>query len=212
MRIAAIVMAAGLLLGGCNIVTSTTPLFTPADAKGQAQLHPGVWADERTGCQFDDTRPVDTWPDCADGWVVRPAAVLSGRDKGVPADKWTAYPYLLVRGDPAVLQIAAADPGGAQTYLYAGLRPLKLDAGGRVIEYQVWPAQCGPPPSATTPSGADPITTQHPLEGLAMDPAKHDCIASAPGPVRESVRLSETWLGTDQEGRDRARWVRDGER
>jgi hypothetical protein len=213
MRIAAIIIAAALLLGGCNVVTSTKPLFAAADAQGQAQLRPGVWANERAGCKFDDTRPMDTWPDCADRWVVRPAAVLAARDNALPRDQWTLYSYLLVRGDPAILQIAASDPGGAATtYLYAGLRPLKRDGGGRVVEYKAWLAQCGPTPPADPSGKNDPLTTTQPLEGLVMDPAKHDCIASAPGPVRESVRLSEAWLGTDQEGRDRARWVRDGER
>jgi hypothetical protein len=212
MRIAA-VLGAAWLLAGCNSVVSTTPLFAASDAQGQPQLRPGVWSDENAPCEFDHSKPVSDWPGCATGWVVRPGVAMSFDDTGPPNPGQTRYPFVLAKGDPAVAQITLDDGGGAPpSYAYGGLRPLKLDAQGRVIEYRMWLALCGPPPPSDPSGEHDPTTTRQPIEGLVLDPSARDCVASAQGPVRESVRLSEAWSGADPQGRDRARWVRDGER
>jgi hypothetical protein len=212
----AVLIAAGLL-AGCNMVTSPKPLFFAQDAVGQPQLRPGVWVDEQPGCPVDTDKPRDQWPDCADTWIVRPNEIVAAKDKGKPSDAGDHYPMLLAKGDPAVMQIALADDGGGPpTYVYIGLRVLKRDGQGRVVEYKMWPALCGPPPPPADPSpDGDPMLTRHPIDGLVIDRKNHDCVASEPGPVRVSVEKSEAWSDTgakDDEGRDRARWVRDGER
>jgi hypothetical protein len=218
MRIAAIICAAGLL-AGCNIVTSEKPLFFARDAAGQPQLRPGVWMDEKTGCDIDLAKPMDKWPDCADAWVVRPGEILAAHDTTTAAkpaaDGWTHYPFVLARGEPAILQVAMTDDAGKAAYVYGGLRVLKRDAQNRAVEYKLWPALCGPPPSADASDTGDGMVTRHPIDGLVIDKKNHDCIASDPGPVRVSVTKSEAWNDADakeNEGRDRAKWVRDGEK
>jgi hypothetical protein len=211
MRRAALICLAGLL-AGCNIVTSTTPLFSAYGAQGRAQLRPGVWIEEKQGCAVDTALPMDRWAACADGWVVEPNLILAGRDPGAPRATWVRYPIVLARGDPAILQVTMAEDGGAPTYVYGGLRPLKQDGQGRVIEYRLWVAQCGPPPPPDPSGQRSAVGTLHPIDGLVMDAKNQDCVASAQGPVRESVAKSEAWDGDDSQGRNMARWVRDGDR
>jgi len=211
MRIATVLGAAGLL-AGCNSVVSTTPLFSVKDAQGQPQLRSGVWLDENAPCDFDRGKPVSEWPGCATGWVVRPGVVMAFAGTDPPNPGQTRYRFVLAKGDPVTVQVTLDDGGGAPpTYAYMGLRPLKLDAQGRVIEYKMWMALCGPPPPPDPTGEHDATTTRQPIDGLLMDASKHDCVASAQGPVRESVRRSEAW-SRDDKGRDRALWVRDGER
>ena len=205
-------LAAGML-AGCNVITSPTPLFFPKDAKGQAQLRPGVWTDERKGCDYDASQPIDRWPDCANVWVVRPGEVVGIKDRGSPTRPSTAhYPIVLARGDPPVLQIGDTDDPASTLYLFGGLKPLKYDDQGRIVEYKAWPTLCGPPP-AQDPTGGKPTPSlsQHMIEGLTPDDKQQDCIAHDQRPVRISARESEAWGGEDQEGRDLSRWVR-GER
>lgn len=211
MRVVALI-GLGALLAGCNMVTSTTPLFSSADARGQAQPRPGVWMDENNTCLVDTTKPIDQWPGCADAWLVHPGAILAGRDPGAPASAWTRYETVLAKGDPAVLQIEVGADSPPKGYIYLGLRPLKLDAQGRVIEFKAWPALCGPPPPADPAGQQPPPVTQQPIAGLVPDQDHHGCIASARGPVLASVKESEAW-GADTEGRsrDHARWIRDGD-
>lgn len=83
---------------------------------------------------------------------------------------------------------------------------------GRVIEYRLWPALCGPPPPPDPTGQKNAVVTQQPVDGLVVDKDKQDCIASAQGSVRESMLKSEAWDNGDNEGRNMARWVRDGER
>ena len=212
MRIAA-VLGGATLLASCNSVVSTAPLFSAADARGQPQLRAGVWSDENTPCDFDHRKPVGEWPGCATGWVVRAGVAMRFEDTGPPKPGQTRNPFILAKGDPAVVQVTMDDGSGPRpTYAYMGLRPLKLDAQGRVIEYKMWLALCGPPPPPDPTGEHDSTTTRQPIDGLVMDTSKHDCVASAQGPVRESVRRSEAWSGEDNQGRDRARWIRDGER
>jgi hypothetical protein len=210
MRIVALVGLAAML-AGCNTITSTTPLFSSADTRGQAQPRPGVWMDEDSTCVFDTSKPIGAWPGCADAWVVHPGAILAGREPGTPITAWTSYKTILTKGDPAVLQIEVGADSPPKGYIYVGLRSLKLDAQGRVVEYKAWPALCGPPPPPD-PNGQNTNVTQQPIPGLVINKDHSDCTASAKGPVLVSVRESEAWGGdTDGRGRDHVRWIRDGD-
>lgn len=206
-------ICAAAVLAGCNIVTSTTPMFTAADARGQVQLRPGLWMTEKADCVFDTRLPLASWPDCTDSWVIRPGAIVGGRESGAPPSSWKVYRTVVARNDPPVLQVALdGGPGESQLYyVYAGLKPLKLDDRGRIVEYRYWLALCGPPPASDPTGDASQTVTAHPIDGLVIDKENHDCIASAPGPVRVSARESEAWTDADELCRDRARWVRDGE-
>ncbi|HEX4196698.1 MAG TPA: hypothetical protein VHZ26_04585 [Caulobacteraceae bacterium] len=211
MRIVALI-GLGALLAGCNMVTSTSPLFSSADVRGQPQPRPGVWMDEDNTCIFDTAKPIGQWPGCADAWVVHPGAILAGRDPGTPISAWTSYKTTLAKGDPAVLQIEVGADNPPKGYIYVGLRTLKSDSHGRVIEYKAWPALCGPPAPPDPTGQQPPAVTQQPIAGLVIDKDHHDCTASAKGPVLAAVKASEAWGGdADGRGRDHARWVRDGD-
>jgi hypothetical protein len=200
------------MLAGCNLVTSPTPLFAPADAGGQAQLRPGVWIQEKPDCAVDAALPMERWPGCADGWVVRPDEIVAGREPTAPRASWTHYPFVLAQGDPAILQVKMTEGGAPPTYIFGGLRPLKRDGEGRVVEYKLWPALCGPPPPPDPKGQRATAATQQPIDGMVMNKDDQNCVASGPTPVRESVQKSEAWDAKDpgQES-NLARWVRDGE-
>lgn len=71
MRVLALLLSS-LLLGACtNMVRSETPWFGPADAAGAPALREGVWAAVDPDCRFDPDRPLEQWPDCAQGRVIR---------------------------------------------------------------------------------------------------------------------------------------------
>jgi hypothetical protein len=108
MRTAATIFLA-TLLGGCNLVTSTTPLFSARDAQGQAQLRPGIWMNVDASCTVDAAKPLADWPKCANAWVVRPGEVMAGRDPGAAPATWVSYKFVLARGDPAVMQVGFSD-------------------------------------------------------------------------------------------------------
>jgi hypothetical protein len=215
----AVLICTGLMLAGCNIVTSPKPLFFARDAEGQAQLRPGVWVEDKASCAFDSALPVDKWPDCIDSFVVRPGEILAAHDPAAPPGPYPPnhFKMLLARGDPAVMQVEISEPDAPPMgYVYGGVRPLKLDVQGRIVAYKMWLALCGPPP-APDPTGAhSTVATQAPLDGLVVDKKLENCVASTQGPVRTSVKLSEAWNDADEKNAkdhgDRAHWVRDGEK
>ncbi len=204
----------GVVLASCNMVTSQTPLFSSADTQGQAQFRSGVWMNEDKTCVVDTSKPIGEWPGCADAWVVHPGEILAGRDAKTPASTWQRYKTVLTSGNPAVLQIEVADESdGPKGYAYAGVRTLKTDAQGRIVEYKAWPALCGPPPKSDPTGEKSAVVTDQLIAGLVIDKDKQDCTASAQGPVRAAVTQSEAWNDADDNGgRDTARWIRDGDK
>jgi len=126
-------MVTMLSLGGCNMVTTQTPMFTVADGAGAPPIRSGVWRNEKPDCQFEETTPQDAWPTCAaaNGGVGNPPL------------------WLEAAGDPPLLQIPLTLPynkGAPPMYVYMAFRSLKLDDKGRVIAMKEWPVKCGPPP------------------------------------------------------------------
>jgi hypothetical protein len=145
--------------------------------------------------------------------VVHPGQILAGRDAKAPPSTWESYKTLLTTGNPAVLQVEVGpESDGPKGYVYVGVRTLKTDAQGRIIEYKAWPALCGPPPKPDPTGEKSAVVTDQPIAGLVVDKDKQDCIASAQGPVRAAVAQSEAWNGDDNGGRDTARWIRDGDK
>lgn len=141
MKRALLLLAAAASLGGCNLVYSETPLFSAADARGAPQLRPGVWAEREEGCDFDSAKPVGEWPECAGGSVISPTQLTT------TGEKPSSTAYVLTGGDPQVMQFALEmEPTKPLIYLYGGLRALKRDDRGRIVEAETWIAQCGPPP------------------------------------------------------------------
>ena len=199
------VAAAALLaltLGGCNLVYSEKPLFGRADEAGAAALRPGLWATSDPKCPFDEGRPIQLWPTCASWTLVRPGQLLELKDNA-----WTSTDYVLAGGDPRVMQAPfTVDKGSA--YLYGALKPLRLDAGGRVVAFRTWPVLCGPPPEqkpgADKPVAQQRYVTEHPLPGLTIK--DNDCLAADQGAVRAAAKASESW----ESGPTEAHWIRDG--
>lgn len=126
-------LAAAAALSGCNMVMTDKPMFAAADGAGAPALRPGVWRSEERGCDFDESQPQDDWPLCSHA---QPSV-------GNPPF------WQVVAGDPLLLQVKYALPGAEASdaeYFYIAVRPLKLDASGRVVAMKSWPVRCGPPP------------------------------------------------------------------
>jgi hypothetical protein len=125
---------AAAALSGCNMVMSEGPMFAKADGATAPPIRSGVWRSEVVDCAVDETLPQDKWPGCA-------SASPSVGDPPI---------WLEVSGDPILLQtpsIPIPDAQGPKAYsLFVAIRPLKLDAQGRVIAMKTWTVRCGPPP------------------------------------------------------------------
>jgi hypothetical protein len=203
-----------MMLAACgNAVTSHAPLFSAADAKGQAQLRSGVWglsdSSKLPTCKVDTNQPVQTWDSCASGVVVHPGELLGGK-AGEPLEVQNRT--VLARGAPAVLQVLdLGDHSGVPRYYYAGVQPLKLDAKGRVIELKVWEAMCGPPPP-DDPGGQNQHLTDRMFPGLVADQTNYNCVARAKGPVRVSAARSIAVVRQNGGGQLYFRWYRDGDK
>jgi hypothetical protein len=208
------IVAAGMLLSGCNLIVSQTPLFSAKDAQGQAQMRPGVWSDDGKTCDYDVAAPVDSWPACANGWVVQTDGhVLAPHKHGDPRASWTQFPYLIVKNDPPVMQVRMQVDQGAinpQIYIYTGMRILKSDTEGRVTAYKMWPVLCGPPPPPDPHAKGFPGLTHEPVKGVVVDEKQQVCTATTQAPVRFSAGPSEAWNGHDDN--TSGHWVRDGDR
>ncbi|MBV9994186.1 MAG: hypothetical protein JO127_03135 [Caulobacteraceae bacterium] len=198
-----------LLLGGCNLVMTTQPMFGPADAAGAPRLRPGVWnGPPDPACPYDETKPVAAWPACANGGLVSEGQIRARQDlNGASA----GVDYILAAGDPLILQLRGLEPAPGSgisitRYFYAGLRPARTDAQGRIIAYDAWLVLCGPPSrKAVTP---DAPATRSPFPGLVMDPSGQACGPRSAAALRGAAAASRRWpaaaLG--------AHWVRDGDR
>jgi hypothetical protein len=212
----ALLVAGAAVLAGCgNAVTSTKPLFSTRDARGQAQPRPGVWgysgSTKPPTCKVDTSQPVATWDECAGGFIVRPGEILSqdGPDKPLTLD----YRFVLARGAPAIFQaLVVSDKDVAGQYYYTGMRPVRFDGQGQVIELKGWTAMCGPSPP-DDPTGRYAKLTDRLIQGLTPDKRKENCVATSAAPVRISVKDSERWATNSGGSVNRmyVQWIRDGE-
>ena len=180
------------MLAGCNLVYSEQPLFTKADAAGAAPLKPGLWAKVDPACAFDPAKPVAEWPDCAGAMVITPDRLLDPSKPGQTAD------YVLASGEPRVLQAPYKNDAGVSLYFYLGIKPLQLDSRGRIVEFESWIAQCGPPPPKSDKPISDktPMSefiSREPLPGLIPNRKTGMCKAVSQDPVRASVKVSRPW-------------------
>jgi hypothetical protein len=210
-----VLLGAALLLGGCNMVVTTTPLFSKADEAGAARLKPGIWEGAPdSGCVFDEKTPVTTWPNCANAGIV----TADGRIGGYQGDPPTLQlnDIVLAAGDPLVMQIHNSEvaPGSGLTltgYFYIALRPTKTDEHGRATAFTAWAVQCGPPPP-NPPANASKIElgTRQPLPGLVMDKAHTNCTTSSAAALHGAAKASEQWAASGLSST--SHWLRDGVR
>jgi len=212
--LAAVAALCAIGLGGCNLVVSEKPMFSPADARGAPRFRPGVWSSAEGDCDFDAKAPVATWPQCANASVITPTDIRS------PSDPTKTAPYLIVAGDPLVMQAKAliegdvkVSKGAADLYFYLGLRPVDFDDQHRITSMQAWFVQCGPPPPEppAPTSGAKPdprrYATAKPLPGMVVQDTGM-CMPENGAAVLRAAGPSEAW------GRPHltAHWVREGDK
>ncbi len=219
-------LGVALLLGGCNIVVSKTPVFFAADGAGAPVLKTGLWLGEKDDCKFDETQALAKWPDCADPLFIGPNQI-----HGVGAKAGRPQPYLIAAGDPAVIQAqfdinlntgadasatgnatasasASAKMEGEPPYAFLGIHPLIQDAQGRVVRMEEWPVMCGPPPpepKPNTPPDKARYVTEHPLPGLKIE--GQVCTPNGKAAVLNAARASRNY-GSLQ----KSHWVREADR
>jgi hypothetical protein len=172
-------------LAGCgNMVLSEKPLFE-RDRTTEASIAPGVWASPEPGCRFEAKRPVQEWPDCANGEIRSPG------DFGPKAT--------LVGGEPMILQLRIEQSSGGG-YWYVAIRATAQTPQGQATAVESWPVLCGPPPAQM--AGSDRRVTDTPGPGLTID--GDNCIAADALAVRSAAVASRSWwsdIGV-------AQWVR----
>jgi hypothetical protein len=217
-----LIIASLLLLGACNMVVTKDPMFTKADTGG-FRLREGVWNEPSSSpCDFDETKPLAQWPDCAKGVVVTKDQIGAWDTDAKGARTWRSSDVIFAGGQPPVAQVHLQDmemkgvgdlPISPSLYLYLALRPTKTDDAGRVTAYTGWPILCGPPPpdGAKGPDGTSPrMGTLAPLPGLTMDKDGNNCTPASREALRAAGVASEKWAKPDS--MTVTRWVRDGDR
>lgn len=233
-----VLLLSSLLLGACaNMVRSEAPWFGPADAEGAPALRDGVWAAVHPDCRFNAERPLEQWPACAGGRVVRGGEALDlsfidgedGRGRRWRSSyAWSSETFVLAAGAPRIHQRACGAPRGEQAedgatesardpavsrlvYCYAGLRADGLDAEGRIVAFTTWPIWCGPFPQRAEGEGG-PNVTDAPFPGLSV--VGEHCVADDVHALRAAATASETpnppGEPADPLGSARFRWIRDG--
>jgi len=171
-----IVALSAILLGlsGCNMVVSAEPWFTAADAAPAPVLRDGLWLSTEPDCRFDDAKPAEQWPDCADSFFVRGEERWSMHwddtdARGKRSRTFTGWkpvdPFsgglFVANGDHLIVQFQTkeepvasppdtVDEGAAEAdsraYLYGASRPNQLDVEGKITAFEIWFIQCGPLP------------------------------------------------------------------
>jgi hypothetical protein len=199
-RMVWLALAGAVVLGGCNLVTSEQPLFHQADTRATPALKPGLWAVSDPNCQFDSAQPMSQWPKCAQAEEIPSRqGVLHMKD---------GTEVLIAAGDPLIAQIYPIAKGAPiGVYFYGAIRPLARDVQERVIEFETWPALCGPPPppNDTEGDGRMRFVTRQPLPGLTID--GENCAAKNPAAVRRAAVASRAWV----KDFGRVHWVRDAD-
>jgi hypothetical protein len=161
-------------LSGCNMVVSEEPWFSAADAAPAPVLRDGLWRSTESDCRFEETKPAEQWPDCADAVFVRGEErwsmrwkdtdergrhrrTFAGWQSGNPLHDGLAVPngdHLIVQfrsdGAPDASPSDAADHGAGEaetpSYMYAAIRPAEYDGEGKATVLETWGVQCGPLP------------------------------------------------------------------
>ena len=190
----AVVLAAALALGACNLVVTDEPMFNDADSASSVVMKPGVWV-------FDTPCPAEKQAqnECeAPTPFLITASDIRKTDQTDPSLSEPPMPYVLVAGDPPIAQIEAQSPeAGARAdtfYIYAAVHPTKFDDDKKVVVAEVWPIMCGPPPAPGQGGGKDGDATTQPLEGMKMGDGAQ-CTPFNKGVLANAVQPSKDWAG-----------------
>jgi len=193
--IVGVLVCAALALAGCNFVMTVSAIFTPADAGGPS-LKPGYWSSPY--CTIDAAANRESI--CAQGYLMT-ASEMRQIDQSGAADAGEPHQhefttYLLVAGDPMVMQLAYTNPEvGPEpgAYVFIAVKPTALDASGRIVAATVWPVLCGPPapqPKPDAPVGPSgfPPSTNHPFAGITLGDA--GCIPADKAALSKAAKAS----------------------
>ena len=200
------------LLGGCNVVVTSAPLFALADQASGPGPRMGVWRFEaKPDCAVDEGKALGDWPECAQGLVWKDGGMAGFYERtagatGAPgAPLWKVQPLIFAPGTPNILQAAINVSGDLKMsgtpFGYAGARATKTDDKGRITALVLWPVMCGPPP----PGDKDAMTKKL-LPGLSAKPEDPVCTTSSVADLRNAAQASEAWAPKAMSGH----WVRDG--
>jgi len=205
------------LLSGCNVVMTKDPLFTKADEAGAAPMRPGVWDTEPApDCKVDESKPLTEWPSCASGFVVRGDGTAGSYKMQDGKPVWQSAPFIVAAGDPLVFQAqmtgSLGDAAMPPVYVYAAVKPTKLDDQGRIVASVSWPVLCGPQPpkDAKGADGNQRSGTLHPFAGLTMDASANDCTTTSQDAVRGAAGASRKFTAASDISS--SHWVRDGDK
>jgi hypothetical protein len=201
--------AATLLLAGCNLVVTPTPLFSISDRAPGALPRPGVWrTQQKPDCAVDVAKPLAEWPECAQGVALRDDGTAGYYDHAGGKAVWKAQPMLFLPGAPIIGQVEVTVSGDvrpiSKPYAYVGVRPLKTDGKGGIVAMSVWPVQCGPP----LPDDKLGMTKSL-LPGLTAKPGDLACTTRDAAALRAAATASEAWAPEAMKGQ--WAWLRDGE-
>jgi hypothetical protein len=201
---AALLACLVLALSGCNAVVSDRPFFAPDPSA--PTLRNGLWRSIKAECRFDERKPVERWPDCADWAVIRDGEALSyaatTAEQRAPK-RWATGRYVVAPGDPLILQQSCASEEEAEPlYCYSGARIVARDASGRVTHFEAWNVSCGPI------AEGDRMTTA-PWPGLSIK--EHSCSPDSADAIRGAAQRTHELNGNDMPP-TQMRWVREGYR
>lgn len=199
-------VAGALLLVGCNMVVSEEPMLergpdTPV-------MKQGIWAvADKSGCEYDPTTPVETWPECADPAIIRAdgAFLTANKETG----KWRATDVVLGTDDPTVAQVPLPEElmgsgEGSPNFVYLAMRPTERDSEGRFTAIETWRIQCGPVDKEKMSAGEEgAMVTQAPFEGLTI--VDGNCHAEDVAALTNAAAMSEALVET----KGRVRWVKE---
>jgi hypothetical protein len=193
-----------LLLAACGRpspeVYSQRPLLVKAAGKTGPRLRPGLWRWDDGGCDFDDTKPIGTWPDCVIAVIVRDDEILTG----AMIDAVLRERYVLADGLPMILQVQVLPAAAPAERHYYGVRPTLAD--GQVVEMIRWPVTCQPASKDHSGSYIAPEPGSSAIKGLTVNDGGR-CLTTSRDLLRAAVIASEGWTAD----RDRLRWVRSAE-
>lgn len=200
----ALLASFALALGGCNLVVTDTQFFVQDPSA--PKLRDGLWRSVEADCRFDEYKPVERWPACADWSVIRDGEVLSfvaaDREQRAPK-RWVTERYVVAVGDPLILQQSCASEEEAEPlYCYSGVRIMGRDSGGRVTHFEAWNVSCGPLEEG------DRVTTA-PWPGLSIK--EHSCFPDSVDAIRGAAQRTHELNGKDMPP-TQMRWVREGYR
>jgi hypothetical protein len=204
-----ILLAAALVLAGCNLVVTPAPLFLASDHPAGPLPRLGVWrTEQKPDCAFDAAGPMAGWPECAGGVALRDGGIAGYYDRASGKPVWKIEPMLFVPGVPMIGQAQVTVSGDvipmSKPYAYVGVRPITTDPEGRIVAMSIWPVQCGPPAPGDTMS-----MTKSLLPGLSAKPGDLACTTSDPAALRAAAAASEAWAPETMRGK--WAWVREGE-